>query len=81
MKRRRQLKPDLTNQRSGPTTRHYSGVLCQQVSDRIHVNRQMQGAASKAQVAQQFFSGVSRFGVVGASADRSKYGNKVLVRT
>lgn len=41
----------------------------------------MLGAHSKAQAAQQFFDGISRFGVVGASADRSKYGNKVLVST
>ena len=41
----------------------------------------MLGAQSKGQAASQFFNGVSRFGVVGASADRSKYGNKVLVRT
>ncbi|DBB10414.1 TPA: hypothetical protein ACH3X3_001959 [Trebouxia sp. C0006] len=28
--------------------------------------------------AQHFFSGATRFAVVGASADRNKYGNKVL---
>ena len=33
-----------------------------------------------AQSAQQFFKGASRFAVAGASSDRNKYGNKVLVR-
>ena len=40
----------------------------------------MSSAQAAALSAQQFFSGATRFAVVGASADRNKYGNKVLVR-
>ncbi|KAL0038280.1 hypothetical protein WJX77_000171 [Trebouxia sp. C0004] len=35
-------------------------------------------AQAAALSAQQFFSGATRFAVVGASADRKKYGNKVM---
>ena len=39
----------------------------------------MSSAQAAAISAQQFFHGASKFAVVGASADRNKYGNKVLV--
>jgi len=39
----------------------------------------MSSAQAAALSAQHFFSGATRFAVVGASADRKKYGNKVLV--
>lgn len=38
----------------------------------------MSSAQAAALSAQHFFSGATRFAVVGASADRNKYGNKVL---